>query len=521
MSIFNEESLLDKFIIWHSTEFKLAGGLIAILGIMFLLPSLFALLVNEDMSPFLYPAIPLITTGLFIYLVFAPSKNLRTVNGLMMVAMTWLIMFFVGAIPYIIVGMSPVNALFESVNGFTTTGSTTIESVYYWPLSLMFWRAMSQWIGGIAIVIIFIYMLPLFGMGRLFFNNELEGSGSSHYSMKLQNAAKSFILVYVLLSIINFVILFIVGADMIDAICLSLTTISTGGVIISNTSLIETATPVQVVTLIFMFIGGTNFYLHFKAIYGRNLKAYLSSKEITHMALYFLLMSIILLGIKIGGLSHLNMDFDNLLQEYWAILFTVVSMGTTTGTTIYDFSNSSELMMFLLIILMMVGASAGSTSGGIKFTRVRIVMRFFNNAFMTIIHPNAVYSVKVDEEHVDDTRVMSAITITLLYMVTVLVSMIILMTSGMNWVDAIGLAVGSISNTGVGFGHFGPLGDYDILSNEIKIFLMFLMWIGRLEITLALVFFTPGFWKELRYSYRSSVIYRKLAVNDLRNNRGH
>lgn len=521
MSMFSEERILDRFTIWHSTEFKLAGGLIAILGLMFLFPGTFALLVNEDPSPFFYPAIPLITTGLFIFLIFAPSKSLRTVNGLMMVALTWIIMFFVGAIPYLIVGMAPVNALFESVNGFTTTGSTTIESVYYWPLSLMFWRAMSQWLGGIAIVIIFIYLLPLFGMGRLFFNNELEGSGSSQFSMKLQNAAKSFILVYVLLSIINFIILFIVGADLIDAVCLSLTTISTGGVIISNTSMIETATSVQVVTLIFMFIGGTNFYLHFKAIYGRNLKAYLNNKEIGRMALYFIIMSLALLALKMGGLSHLNVDFDNLLGEYWAILFTVVSMGTTTGTTIYDYSNSSELMMFLLIILMMVGASAGSTSGGIKFTRIRIVFRFFNNAFLNIIHPNAVYSVKVDEEHVDDARVVSAITVTLLYMVTVLVSMIILMTAGMNWVDAIGLAVGSITNTGVGFGHFGPLGDYDILSNEIKIFLMFLMWIGRLEITLALVFFTPGFWKELRYAYRSSVIYRRLSLSDLHNKRGH
>ena len=521
MSMFNEERLLDRFAIWRSTEFKLAGGLLAILGIMFLFPGLFALFVNEDPSPFFYPAIPLITTGLVIFLIFAPSTSLRTVNGLIMVAMTWMIMFFVGAIPYLIVGMSPVNAVFESVNGFTTTGSTTIESVYFWPQSLMFWRAMSQWLGGIAIVIIFIYILPLFGMGRLFFNNELEGSGSSQFSMKLQNAARNFILVYVVLSIINFIVLMLVGADIIDAICLSLTTISTGGVIISNTSMMETSTPLQVVTLVFMFIGGTNFYLHFKAIYGRNLKAYIHNKEIVHMAAFFLLISFALFAIKIGGLSRIGVDFDNLLEVYWSILFTVVSLGTTTGTTIYDYSNSSELMMFFLIILMMIGASAGSTSGGIKFTRIRIVMRFFNNAFMTIIHPNAVYTVKVDDEHIDDTRVMSAITVTLLYIVTVLVSMIILMTAGLNWVDSIGLAVGSITNTGVGFGHFGPLGDFNNLSSEIKVFLMFLMWIGRLEITLALVFFTPGFWKELRYAYRSSLIYRKLAFTDLRNKRGH
>ncbi len=510
MSKFNEEKILDKFTIWHSTELKLVGGLLAIIGLTFIFPGIFAIFVGEDPSPFLYPAIPLVTTGAFLFLIFGPSASLRNVNGLIMVALTWLTMFGVGAIPYLIVGMSPVNAFFESVNGFTTTGSTTVGSVYYWPQSLMFWRALTQWLGGIAIVIIFIYMLPMFGMGRLFFNNELEGSGSSRFSMKMKNAARSFTLVYFMLSALNFIILLIIGTEIIDAICLSLTTISTGGISLSDTSLMESSFSLQAVTLVFMFIGGTNFYVHFKTIYGRDIKALLTNKEIRYMALYFLIIALILFLMKVGSLSVLFNNYEDYFIQFWDILFTVVSMGTTTGASSFDYTQSSEIVMFLLIILMMVGASAGSTSGGIKFSRIRIVIRYFLNTLNNILHPNAVYSIKVDNESIDDTRVMSAVSVTLLYMVTMILSMFILMATGLNWVDSIGLAVGSITNTGVGFGNFGPTGDYDLLSTEVKVFLMLLMWIGRLEITLALVFFTPGFWRELRYAYRSSRLHRKL-----------
>ena len=328
--------------------------------------------------------------------------------------------------------------------------------------------------------------------------------------MKMKNAARSFTLVYFMLSALNFIILLIIGTEIIDAICLSLTTISTGGISLSDTSLMESSFSLQAVTLVFMFIGGTNFYVHFKTIYGRDIKALLTNKEIRYMALYFLIIALILFLMKVGSLSVLFNNYEDYFIQFWDILFTVVSMGTTTGASSFDYTQSSEIVMFLLIILMMVGASAGSTSGGIKFSRIRIVIRYFLNTLNNILHPNAVYSIKVDNESIDDTRVMSAVSVTLLYIVTMILSMFILMATGLNWVDSIGLAVGSITNTGVGFGNFGPTGDYDLLSTEVKVFLMLLMWIGRLEITLALVFFTPGFWRELRYAYRSSRLHRKL-----------
>ena len=197
-------------------------------------------------------------------------------------------------------------------------------------------------------------------------------------------------------------------------------------------------------------------------------------------------------------------DLMSIGEEYKDALFTVISFGTTSGFAVRDYTQYSELTMFILIIVMMIGASAGSTSGGIKFGRLRILVGFFSNSLKNVLHPNAVYTVKVDGENVDDSRVLSAVSITLLYLITTFFALLVLLASGLPWEDAIGLAVGTISNTGSGFGNFGPLGSFGDLSSHIKIFLMFLMWVGRLEITLALVFLTPSFWRDVRFAFRSS-----------------
>jgi len=506
-----EKGLLDKFVRWKSTEIRLIGGLMVVLALLFILPALYAMFKGENPLVFLLPIIPLVAIGSVIYLLFGWSRHLRTVNGMIMVMAVWVLMFVEGSIPYLLSGMTPINAIFESVNGFTTTGSTTITDVYNWQESLMVWRSLTQWVGGIAFVIIFMYLLPMFGMGRSFFKNELEGSGNTSFSMRIKNAAKSFILVYLFLTVINFLLLMACAAPFSDALCLSMTTISTGGTIIANESLLEANRLVQLVTMVFMLIGGTNFYLHYKSIFGRSPKSYLVNKELLVMLAYFLIASVIIylmLVIPYGGTTH-YIGEENIPEFYFDTLYTVISFGTTTGSSIYDFSLAPTLAMMSFIVVMMIGASAGSTSGGIKFTRIRILARYFSNSFKNILHPNAVYTVKLDGEIIDQSRVTGAVTITLLYIITVFIGMIVLLTQHLDWVDSLSLSVASVTNTGVGFGNFGPFESFDVLSDPVKIFLMMLMWIGRLEITLALVFFTPTFWKDVQMTYRSSLRYRE------------
>ena len=500
----NNWSFINTFAQWHCTELKVLGGIEMILALTLIFPTVYAMVLGEDASVFLIPIPIFFSLGLLQFLLFAPSPNFRTVNGLILVALAWAVMFVFGSIPFILGGMDFIDGLFESVNGFTTTGSSVISDVYLWDESLLIWRSMSQWIGGIAIVIIFIYILPMFGMGRTFFSNELEGSGSSQFSMKLRNAARSFIFVYVLLTIVNFLLLLVCQASFRDALCLSLTTISTGGLIITNNSLVDMNIYIQLVTMVFMFIGGVNFYLHFKAIYGRNPKAYTDNKELRHLALWFLVIAIIIYLIHDYPLiSAGQLTVEMAISDFKDSLFNVISLGTTTGVYVSDFAQYSDIILFLLVIVMMVGASAGSTSGGIKFSRVRIIIRFFSNTLKNVLHPNAVYTVKMDGENIDDGRVLSAVSITVLYLLTTFVAMIILLSQGLAWSDSMSLAVGCVTNTGVGFGEFS-LNGFEVLSDPIKIFLMIIMWMGRLEITLALVFFTPTFWHDVLFAYRSS-----------------
>ena len=304
---------------------------------------------------------------------------------------------------------------------------------------------------------------------------------------------------YVMLSILNFVLLLIAQASFRDSLCLALTTISTGGLFVSNNSLMDMNVGIQLITMIFMFIGGVNFYLHFKAIYGKNPKAYAENKEFRLLVLWFLVVSLILFVLYVyPKIDTMGWAIALYLEEYKNALFTVISFGTTTGSSVVDYTQYSEISMFILMLVMLIGASGGSTAGGIKFGRIRIIIRFFSNTLKNVLHPNAVYTIKMDGENVDESRVLSAVSITLLYLITTFVALLILLSQGLSWVDSLGLAIGSISNTGVGFGDFGPGGTFTVLSEPVKIFLMFLMWIGRLEISLALVFFTPTFWKDVR-----------------------
>ncbi len=495
---------------WQSTDIKVMGGIEVILALTFLFPALYAVAVGEDPSIFLIPILPIVIIGGAQYLLFAPTENYRSVNGVILVALFWIAMFAIGCIPYYLAGMNLLDAIFESVNGFTTTGSTTITDVFAWPESLMVWRSLTQWLGGIAVVMIFIYILPMFGMGRSFFTNELEGSGSSQFTMRLRTAGKSFIFVYLLLSLVNFILLIIAQAPFRDALCLSLTTISTGGLIMSNDSLMGANLVIQIITMVFMFVGAVNFYLHFKAIYGRNPKEYSQSRELKLLIIWYLVASLVLFIIYvIPKASSLGMDIPSILLDYKDVLFTVISLGTTTGASVIDYTLFPPMAIFILGLVMIIGGSAGSTSGGIKFNRIRILMRFFSNSLKNVLHPNAVYSIKLDGENLDESRVLTAVNITLLYLLTTLLATMVLLTQNLSITDALGLALGSITNAGVGFGNFGPTGSYAVLSDQIKIFLMFLMWMGRLEITLALVFFTRTFWTDVKMSYRSMFNFKK------------
>lgn len=492
---------------WASTTVRTLGMLEMLFGLLFLVPAAVAAYLGEDHDVFLLPVLPLLVLGVLQILLFRDSERHRPANGLLLIGVVWLFMFLVSTIPFVLSGMGFVDAMFESVSGITTTGLSVIEDVESQAMSLLIWRALTMWVGGIMIIIVFLYMLPMFGIGRSVFFNELSGSGSSNYSVKMRNAAKSFIYSYVLLSLINFVLLLVLAMPPLEAFCLMCTTISTGGLMCTNDSMMSYSDAVQLITVLFMFLGATNFYLHYRAIHRRERGVYRGNSEFRTMLVWFLGISVLVYVLVVTGGGTPVTGLEGHYEAFKNALFTTVSLGTTTGLYVDDFTLYPEQCILLLMIVALIGGSSGSTSGGIKISRLEIIYRFLKNSIGKVIHPNAVYDVKMDGGSVDNETVQSVLTVFLMFVVTILVGTALILMIGISQptvngeeigiIDSLGLAISSISNGGMGFGNFGPTGSFADLQDSLKIVLMVMMWIGRLEVVTALVMFTPGFWKEL------------------------
>ena len=522
---------------FESGTLKMMGLVELFFALALIFPTIIALHYGEDTAPFtLLIPILMVLGGVQLFL-FRQSSSFRNANGMLVVAAAWAFVFFVGMVPYVMAGMNPFDAVFESVSGFTTTGGTMLTDIESWPKSILIWRSLTQWIGGIAVIIIFMYILPYLGVGRAILSNELSGSGANHFSLKMEKAAKSFILVYSFFSLIHLLILLLCRVDPFDALCLMFTTISTGGLMCTNNSLMGYSDVVQFITIVFMFLGGVNFYLHYRAIYYRDssvhdlknvrksrgfydfivrdrrkkieamlpkrMKVYTSNSEFRFNLLWFVVTSIICTIVILATTDMSGGFFHNLYQTFKNVLFTVVSLGTTTGYYVTDYTQWPEFVVALLFLIALFGASAGSTSGGIKLYRLRIAYGFLVNAVTRTLHPNAVYSVKTDNISIDQSQVLSALSIIMMYIITMILGALIVMLYGYSIVDSFGLTVSAVANGGLGFGMFGPTGSMGAIPDSLKLILSFLMWLGRLEILVALVFLTPSFWKEIWLNRRT------------------
>ncbi|MDO5861290.1 MAG: potassium transporter TrkG, partial [Thermoplasmata archaeon] len=432
----------DRFVRWENTTVRLLGLVEMMFAVLLLVPALIAVIYAEDPLPFLAPVVPLLLLGFLQYMTCTESRNFRTVNGIILVALVWVLMFAICSVPYLLSDIDPVNAIFESVSGVTTTGITAIGDLEYQDYSLLVWRSMTQWIGGITVVIIFLYFLPMVGFGRSLFQNELAGSDNSNFTQRTSKAAKSFIFIYMFLSLINLVLLLLLQVHPIEALCLMFTTISTGGLMMFSSSMAVYSDPVQWVTILFMFLGGTNFYLHYRTIYLREKKVYRRNSEFRMMIVWFLAISVILfLFMTETSVSNgEETTWSSVYTTFKNVIFTTVSLGTTTGFYIEDFTLWPSQCMILLMLVAVIGASTSSTSGGIKFSRIRIIYEYIKNGFRGIVHKNAVYAVKMDGRTVDDSMIQSTLVVFMMYMITLTIAAVIFMIYGYNIVDSFGLS---------------------------------------------------------------------------------
>ena len=471
-------------------------GIVLFFTSLMLLPStLIAYNSGEDILPFIIPmAIGLVASSYMCFKYSLPN-DMRPADGLMMMFSVWVLLFVFGTIPYLISGFPLIDSIFESISGFTTTGATIMTDVAAQPHALLMWRVITNWIGGIIIVMMFMFIIPMvISGGRGLLKNEMSGSGGGNLSVKLGSAARQFIAMYVILTAVFALILLVQNVSLLDSVTIAMSSISIGGFLNTNDSMASYSIFVKVTVIFFMVISASNFYLHYRALFKGDLRGYGRNEEFKVMILWFFLISVCILlqAITSSEWDHLHGTTGDKVVD---IVFSVVSVGTTSGFSTVNYTTYwAFLDLSLFMILMFIGGSAGSTSGGIKISRLIITLKALFNEIRQEVHPNAVYTVRYDKNGLNPEIVHSAMVVVTAFVVAAGVGTVLFNTI-YTLDESVFISITMITNTGTGSGEvlFNTYADMPVWMKLVSCGLMFL---GRMEILAILAIFTPGFWLE-------------------------
>ncbi len=475
------------------------GIILTAFGIILLTPIVVALIEQDYFSllPFAFAALNAITVGLVLQKAGGFLRNFDRLSrneGFLIVSLAWITTAVMGAIPYLFYGLHPLDAYFESVSGITTTGATIFLDFSLYPKSLFFWRSLSQWLGGMGIIVLFVAILPQFKVaGRQMFFAEAPGPTEERVTPRITQTAKALWLVYVGLTILEIVFLTAAGMAPFDAVCNSLSTMAAGGFSPHPQSIMgyEQATITWIITA-FMFLAGANFALHYRTVVRRRPLTLVKSEE-------FRLYAAIIGGCAtlLAAVLFINKTapWQDAIREG---LFQTVSILTTTGFSSSDFALWSVAAQTLLFSVMLVGGCAGSAGGGIKVVRVLLAAKYMRREIIQLIHPRVVMPIKIDGKAVPETIQFQILGFLLFYiMLLTLSAYAVTILEGSATIGLVGTAA-TIGNIGPGFGEIGPMGTYGYLSWPTKCIFIVNMIVGRLELIPFLAMLHPDFWRGAR-----------------------
>lgn len=479
--------------------FRTMGALLLIEALFMALALGVSLWYNEaDSGVFLLSTIVTLIAGIIGLLIgIGAESKMGEREGYVIVAMVWVVFSAFGLLPYYLSGQVPTltDAWFESMSGFTTTGATIIPDLNQITHGLLFWRAISQWIGGMGIIVLSIAILPIFGLnGMQLYAAEVSGLTYEKLSPRIADTAKMMWTTYLILTVTEVLALWLCGMPLFDAICHSFSTIATGGFSTKNNSLEFYNSPaIHYTVTFFMFISGINFVILIYLLRGKA-RNFVKDEELRWYSLAVLLFTVILtLGLYIArpGWAGINME-----RAFRDSLFTVVSAMTSTGYTISDYMYWPVVAWVIIFFLMLTGACAGSTAGGIKWVRLSIIIKNGIAEFQRRIHPNAIIPVKLNEKTVPQQTINNIMAFLIFYVFIIAITVVIFCACGVDFSEAIGSAVSAIGNVGISIGQFGPAGTYANFPTLAKWVMSFVMLIGRLEIFTVLLLFTKYLWKK-------------------------
>ncbi len=419
------------------------------------------------------------------------NKAMYAKEGFITVALSWIAMSIFGCLPFFLSGAIPnfADAIFETVSGFTTTGASVLSNVEALPKCLLFWRSFTHWIGGMGVLVFLVALLPLSGGGNLhLMRAESTGPAVSKIVPKVKSSAKIIYLIYIAITAVEIVLLLLGGLDLFSSLTLSFGTAGTGGFSILNSGVADYSPYVQIVITVFMLLFGVDFSLYYLILIGK-FKDAIKSEELRGY-LGIVSLAIIAITVNISGL------FSSIGEALRHAAFQVSSIITTTGYTTTDFNIWPEFSKAILIALMCIGACAGSTGGGIKVSRVIILIKSIIREIRVAAHPKTTLKINLNGRPVENETVRAVNVYIGTFMVITVVSVLLISLENFSFTTNLAAVIATLNNVGPGLDMVGPVGNYSAFSSASKLLFSLLMLIGRLEIFPMLMLFSIKTWKK-------------------------
>ena len=475
-------------------------------ALLLILPAIVGVIYQEKSAVYFLPPIILLT---LIYLIGRKKPKNSTIyakEGMVVVALAWILWSLFGALPFFLSGYIPsyLDAFFETVSGFTTTGSSIMPDVEILPQCMHFWRSFTHWIGGMGIVVLSLAILPMLGVGgQSLFNAEVPGvkTHDDQLTPRIASTAKILFMVYFALTLMETILLWLGGMHFFDAVCHSFSTIATGGFSTKNNSIAYyNSSYIQVVITVFMFLSGCNFILHYRALKGLPLKQYLSEEYRFFAGILITVTLIITVTLLFSHVTD-PMSGEKYHMSPWlslrAAAFQVVALSTTTGFSTADYTVWPGACGMLLLGLIFMGACGGSTAGGMKCVRLLLFWKYSFSELRRCIFPRSLQDIRLDGKRMETPVLNKALGFLAIYVLTVfLFATLLPMVCEMDMITSISASATCISNAGPGFGRISPMNTFSWMNPPAKLLLALEMLIGRLELYTILIVFLPSFWKK-------------------------
>lgn len=490
----------NRLIKINGINIKMIAGLLGLLMIiigLFMMACLPFSLHYEESSwkAIVISATITIVSGILLQLYNLNNKNrdITKRDGYLVVTLGWLFMALFGSLPYVISGAIPnfTDAFFETMSGFTTTGATILTDIEALPHGLLFWRSLTQWIGGMGIIVLTIAILPILGIGGMqLFVAEAPGISPDKLHPRITQTAKRLWIIYFSLTLIEMTLLRLAGMNFFDAVNHALTTMASGGFSTKQDSIAGFESPmIHYIIIFFMFLAGINFTLIFFGFSGKIKKVW--KNEEFRIYLFALVIISVIASVSLYFFSGHGLE-----QAIRDGTFQVVSIVTTTGYVTGDYISWNPFLSFLFFILMFSGGSAGSTAGGIKIVRHIVLIKNSVLELKRLLHPSAVIPVRLNKKAISSGITYNIAAFILIYIIIFFIGAVTMSILGYDFTTSIGAVTATLGNVGPGIGGVGPAENYAFISPVGKWFLSFFMLLGRLELFTVLILFTPYFWRK-------------------------